>query len=299
MSVIVTVVDGGDAVVEVLDALVRQAGAPPLEILVAWDDTIPEVGALSTRFPAVRFIGMGPVATARPPKSPAGQHELFDRRRSAALTHASGELVAMVEDRARPRPDWAATMVRAHRDLPHGVIGGAIAPATTDVLNWSVWAVDYGRYAPPFATGARDWVSDVNVCYKRRCIEATRTTWHDRYNEARVHWSLAASGEVLFLIPDAVVEFRSHYATLGTLARQRFHWGRLFGQVRAGDASVARRAALVLASPIVPFVLLLRHGRTQQRLGNAPSYLRALPTVLAILVAWSAGEAWGAITGRA
>ncbi|MBC7897775.1 MAG: hypothetical protein H7066_20315, partial [Cytophagaceae bacterium] len=189
--------------------------------------------------------------------------------------------------------------VRAHRALPHGVIGGAISPATQDPLNWSVWAVDYGRYAPPFEAGAQAWVSDVNVCYKRRCIEATRDIWQERYNEARVHWSLAAAGEVLYLVPDAVVEFRSRYTSLGALASQRFHWGRLFGQVRASDASAVRRAMLVLSGPVVPLVLLARHAGTQRRLGNAARFARALPNVFTILVAWSAGEGWGALTGRA
>ncbi|MBC7898268.1 MAG: hypothetical protein H7066_22800, partial [Cytophagaceae bacterium] len=89
LSVVVTVVDGGEAVRGVLDALVRQDGAPPMEVLVAWDDTIPEVGALAAAYPTVRFIAMGTVQTERPPRSPAGQHELFDRRRSAALPHTT------------------------------------------------------------------------------------------------------------------------------------------------------------------------------------------------------------------
>jgi hypothetical protein len=298
LSVVVTVVDGGDALRGLLEALALQQGAPAMEVLVAWDDTIPDVAALAPRYPGVRFIAMGPVATARPATSAAGRHELYDRRRSAALPHASGELIGILEDRAWPRADWAATMVRLHHELPHGVIGGAIAPGTRDLLNWSVWAVDYGRYAPPFEPGPRQWVSDVNVCYKRRCIEATRDIWRDRYNEARVHWDLAGRGEVLYLTPAAVVDFHTGYRSLPALLPERFHWGRLFGHVRAGEASLLGRARLVVAGPAVPLVLFIRHAAVQRRLGNTATFARAAGRVFALLVAWTAGELWGALTGR-
>lgn len=298
LSVVVTIVDGGDALRGLLDALAVQRDAPPMEVLVAWDTSIPDVGAMAARYPRVRFIAMGPTPTERPAASAAGQHELYDRRRSAALPYARGAFIGILEDRAWPRPDWAATMVRLHREHHHGVIGGAIVPATTDTLTWSVWAVDYGRYALPFQAGPRPWVSDVNVCYKRRCIDATRDIWQDRYNEALVHWTLSERGEVLYLTPEAIVDFRSRYDALGPLLVQRFHWGRLFGHVRAEHGGAAARVRLVAAGPVLPFLLFLRHAATQRRAGNASQFWKASATVFPALVAWSAGEVWGGVTGR-
>ena len=61
------------------------------------------------------------------------------------------------------------------------------------------------------------------------------------------------------------------------------------------DSSPVARFGYVLASPAIPFVLFVRHWRTQQRLGNGGRFLRAARYVFPVLVAWSAGEAWGAI----
>jgi hypothetical protein len=297
LSVVVTIVDGGDALRGLLDALEAQHGAPPMEILVAWDDSLNGIPDLARQFPAVRFVAMGRVATRHPTHSAAGRHELFDRRRTAALLEASAGLIAIVEDRAWPRPHWAATMVRLHGELPHGVIGGAIVATANDTLNWAFHAVDYTRYALPLESGPRPWISDVNVCYKRRCLDATRDVWGERYNEAGVHWRLAAQGEVLYLSSEPVVDFRTDYRSLSGLLGERFHWGRLFGSVRARGATADARMRYILLAPLIPFVVMARHTAAHRRLGTVGRFLRASPVVLLLLVAWAAGEAWGAITG--
>ena len=108
LSVIVTVVDGGDALRRCLLALMRQRLAPPMDIVVPYDASISAtVMALRPEFPGVRFLGLGRIDTERPLHSAAGQHELFDRRRAAGLAAARGDLVAMLEDRGAPGPDWA------------------------------------------------------------------------------------------------------------------------------------------------------------------------------------------------
>ncbi|MGQ0648038.1 MAG: hypothetical protein ACT4P7_10735 [Gemmatimonadaceae bacterium] len=299
LSIVVTIVDGGDALRRLLDALRRQQNAPRLQVLVAYDETIAGVSALSSEYPEAEFIAMGEVAMERPASSAAGLHELYDRRRSAALRRATAPLIGILEDRVRPRPDWAATMVRLHRELPHGVIGGAIESAAGDLLNWAFWAVDYSRYALPFEAGPRQWVSDVNVCYKRRSLDATRAIWEERYNEAGVHWTLLERGEVLYLTPEAVVDFHTAYESLGSLLPERFHWGRLFGSVRVAEASIVERAKLVASGPLVPLVLLFRHAGVQQRIGNTGKFMRASPYVFPLLVAWASGEVWGYVSRRA
>src|SRR5262245_36869929 len=99
LSVVVTIVDAGDALERCLTALQRQQGSIELDVIVPWDETVAEVASITARFPAFRFPAMGAVSTARPSQSAAGQHELFDRRRATGLRAASGQLVAIVEDR--------------------------------------------------------------------------------------------------------------------------------------------------------------------------------------------------------
>ena len=281
-----------------LDAVGTQPGAPTMEILVPYDESVSYVGAWQTGYPDVRFIPMGARRTLRPIATASGQHDLIDQRRSVGLGASRGSLVAILEDRSPPRSDWAANMARVHNELPHGVIGGVIAFGPGDDLNWSLWACDFGRYAPGSPDGPRRWISDVNVCYKRRCVETTRDLWSERFNEARMHWALLERGETLYLTNDAVVQNETAYRSLSSVLRERFQWGRSFGCARAAHASLMARFGYIVASPAIPFVLFARHWSTQQKLGNDARFVRSARYTIPILVAWAAGEAWGAITRR-
>lgn len=298
MSVVITVVDGGDVLRRFLDAMLGQIAAPTMELLLPFDATAPAIGRLQADYPRVRFIDMGAVPTVRPVSTAAGQHELYDRRRAAGLHQARGTLIAILEDRAPPRSDWAATMTRLHAALPHGAIGGAIECAPADLLNWAFWACDFSRYGLPFESGPRAWISDVNVCYKRRCLDMTRDIWNERFNEAKVHWTLTERGETLYLTSEAVVDYRTPYRSLSGVLPERFHWGRLFGCVRARHVTLLRRLAFILTGPVIPFVLFVRHGREQRSLGNQGRFRAAARFMLPMLVAWTSGEVWGYVTRR-
>jgi hypothetical protein len=299
LSVIVTIVDGRPALARLLQALTTQDDAPPMEILVPFDDTVRDVLSLQPQFPNVTFLPFGKVLTEQPATSAGGEHELFDRRRAAGLAAARGDLVAIVEDRGAPRRDWARTAVQLHAKLPHAVIGGAIDPVPSDVLGWAVHVCDYTRYSSPFESGARDWVSDVNVVYKRRAIEQTRTLWKTRYQEPVVHWALQQQGEILFLSNELIVEHQRSPAPLGQLLGERFHWGRLFGAIRGRHLGAATRIVLSVAGPLIPFLVFARHGRAQMAKGRARQFVRAAPAILLLLVVWSAGEVSGIATRRA
>lgn len=296
LSIVVTIVDGGPVLCEFLRALERQEEPPSIEILVPFDDTIRgEIESLRSGFPSVRFLDMGAAKTIRPIDTAAGQHELYDRRRAAGLKETRGSLIAILEDRAPPRPSWTRTAVRLH-EQPYGVIGGAIESAARDNLNWAFYACDFTRYALPFESGPRTWVSDVNVCYKRKVIEDTRTIWDQRFNEARVHWTLLERGETLYLSHELIVDYRTPYREFRPVLAERFHWGRLFGCVRAQKERPLVRMALIALSPLIPIRLVLRHGWAQTRKGNFGRFLSASPIMLLLCTAWTTGEAWGYIT---
>jgi hypothetical protein len=298
LSVVVTIVDGGEVLRRFLEALYAQEGAPELYVIVHYDDTIVETGELSPLFPRALFISLGQVATFRPIESVAGQHELYDRRRAAGLKRATGRLLALLEDRAPPRKDWARTMIRLHDELPHGTIGGAVESVATDRLNWAFYVCDFSRYTLPFQAEPRTWISDVHVCYKRRIIEETRDIWRERFNEASVHWTLLERGETLYLSPELVVDYRTPYTKFGSLLGERFHWGRLFGYARARHVGAAKRLVYTVTGPIIPFWLLVRHGATMAGKGQGGRFLAAAPIIFMLLSAWTSGEVWGYITNR-
>ncbi len=297
LSVVVTLVDGGDVMRRFLDAVTNQVDPPRLDIVLPYDASVADVVELQPDYPDVRFLDLGEIVPARPIDTAAGQHELFDRRRAAGLAAARGDLVAILEDRGAPRPDWAKTVVRLH-EQPYGVVGGAIECHLGDKLNWAFYVCDFGRYGLPFESGPVTWVSDVNVTYKRAILEETRELWQERFREPVVHWALLERGETLYLSSEAVVEHKRPATTLGVLLPERFHWGRLFGHIRAMHMSPFKRTVHSLAGPLIPPLLLVRHGVTQLRKGNFGRYLKAAPLAAILLVAWTAGEVWGTVTGK-
>jgi hypothetical protein len=295
---VVTVVDGGDALQRCLTALTGQGEPPPMEIVVPWDATIGSVEAWARMFPAVQFLDLGRLSIAHDPSTPRGQHELFDRRRAAGLAVARGEIIAIVEDRGVPRRGWATTFTRLHATLPNAAIGGAIENGDDRVLNWAVYFCDFGRYQLPFSAGPRDYISDVNIAYKRRALDSTRSLWESRYHEPVVHEALRRAGETLLLAPDPVVDEKRDGLHLGSVLAERLAWGRLFGALRAQSASRPRRAALALASPLIAAVLFQRFVRERVAKGTPVGrFVATAPLVLILLIAWTIGEAIGYVTG--
>jgi hypothetical protein len=299
LSVVVTIVDGHEAVEKCLLALAEQKSPPSLEVIVPYDDSVASVGDLAARFGTVRFLSMGAVETTKPLATPAGQHELYDRRRAVGLSAATGELVGILEDRGIPEAEWAAKVDRLQAALPHAVIGGAVECGVDAPLNWALFFCDYGRYQLPFVAGPREYVTDVNISYEHRVLADTRELWKDRYHETTVHWELERRGETLYLTPDFVVWQHRQRLRLGAVLRERFEWGRLFAYTRARECGLGRRAAYAAMSPLLPFLLVLRHTRMQVdkrvRLGQ---FVRVLPLVVLLLAAWSMGELIGYVTAR-
>lgn len=298
LSIVVTIVDGGNVLRGLLRGIERQEDAPSLEVIVPFDSSIAGTAELSHEFPWARFLELGEIATERPLTTAAGQHELYDRRRAAGLAAARGQLIAILEDRGVPRPEWARQVAEAHT-APHGVVGGAIESADCDLLRWTFYVCDFGRYGLPFESGPADWVSDINVTYKRRALESTRDLWRERFREPIVHWALLEQGETLHLASEVVVDYLRSPITLRRLIPERFHWGRLFGHIRAMRMSPAQRLAFAAVGLLIPIRLYFRHARIQRQKGRLGRYLRATPLAVLMLVAWTTGEIFGYLTGRA
>jgi len=174
LSVIVTVVDGGATLERCLRALEAQVDAPSLEVIVPYDDTIGDVAALAPRFPSVHFLPVGKIEAAGDSRSAYWEHVRYDCRRSRGLLAARGDLLAMVEDRGAPKPDWARIMARLHAEHPEGVIGGAIECRSPGALGRAVFVCDFGRYEPPLTVDSPEFLSDINICYKRTALERVR-----------------------------------------------------------------------------------------------------------------------------
>jgi hypothetical protein len=279
-----------------LEALERQTDPPETEVIVPYlprDAEVEELDRLARRFPRVLFLAVGDV---RPPVGASREHH--DALRARGLAAARGEIVALLEDHARPDPLWSSRVVEAHR-LPHAAIGGAIENDVDRPLNWAVYFCDFYRYMNPVPAGAADGASDANVSFKRRSLEAIRPIWNGSFHEPAVNAALVEGGQTMALFPDIVVVQHREELHPAEALKERFVWGRSYAAARGATATPGRRAFMAALSPALPLLLTARMARTvadRGRLGGA--FVRALPWTLLLTTSWSLGELMGYVAGR-
>jgi hypothetical protein len=299
LSIVVTIIDGGEPLRDFLRAVTSFDDPPSHEVILPYDTSRPEVPAMAAEFPTVIFLDIGRIDPIHPITTEAGLHELYDRRRARGLAASKGRIIAILEDRGHPRPDWARQIVRLHKETGCHVVGGGIEcrePAS--LLNWAFYLTDFGRYGLPFDSGPAEWVSDVNVSYSRQALEEMRPLWKERYHEPVLHDYLMKKGEKLWLSNEMIIFHGRPPCTLSYLIPERFHWGRLFGHIRTMTMGETERWKLILMSPLIPPLLWLRHGLTQRQKGRGLRYLKALPYTMILTTSWIAGEVWGYVTKK-
>lgn len=299
LSVVVTIVEAGVTLERCLKSLAEQENAPTMEVLIPFDHITPEVKNFEAQFPDFTFVDLGQILDGLQPKNPLEEHKFYDARRSAALKMARGKLVSILEDRGVPAPDWAATMVRLHAEMPdHAAIGGAVDLGIHKSKNWAAFICDFGRYQAPLSDDDPEYLSDTNICYKRAALESVREYWADRrFDEAQVNWALRRNGSKLRLCDEPRTSQIREPMTLSGMASERYHWGRNFGQSRVSGMPFGQRMKLCLVMPILPFFLYIRHFRRQLGKGYVSEFILASPVLFLMLIFWTLGELKGYIEG--
>ncbi len=279
-----------------LQALAAQKNAPPFEVIVPHYPAVEGLEALSREFPAVRFISVSDLRTFT---GRGGSREHHDELRARALPLARGEIIGLLEDHDRPDPHWCARVIEAHRESHVGV-GGAVENGIDRPLNWAVYFCDFSRYQNPVPAGLTHFASDVNVSYKRSSLEAIRPVWQESFFEPAVNSALEAQGGTLALSREIVVYQHRDGLQLADALKERFVWGRSFGATRTRLVGTAKRALLVVVSPLLPILLVARMAaNVARKRRGVDRFFRVLPLTFALSVSWSLGELVGYLTGRA
>jgi hypothetical protein len=293
LSVVIAVVSGKQALRRCLDALCPQIDPDDGEIIVPYDRWSRDVAELSGDFPTVQFHYVDALGIASSADVSAHAHRLYDRRRAVGLALASGLIIAMTEDHAVPAPNWCHEIVAAHQQA-HAVIGGAIDNAVDAPINWALYYCDFGRFGNPLRSGPAEYVSDVNLAYKRSALDAIRPLWREAYHETTVHWALRARGESLYLDSRLVVHQHRPTISLHQAYAERIQWGRVFAETRAAAVSGWRSACYAAATPFLPFLLAARILRNMLRQGRSIAQIAvALPLAAVLCTGWSLGEFLG------
>jgi hypothetical protein len=298
LTIIITVVSGKTALRRCLDALCQDFDFSEGEIIVPYDKWSSDIGELSDEFPNVRFHFINDLGVASSERISSHRHRLYDRRRAVGLERARGRIIAMTEDHVVPATDWCQQILEAHKQ-PYAVIGGAIDNALDNPLNWAVYYCDFGRYGSPLESGPAEYVSDVNLAYKRDVLQAVGEVWKDAYHETTVHWALRSRGEVLFRDPRLTVYQHRQLPSIWQLCKERVEWGRIFAETRVAECSLKKRLLYALGTPLLPPLLmarLVRHTLRQQR--SAKQIVLLAPLAACLLISWSLGELLGYIKGE-
>jgi hypothetical protein len=297
LSIIITVVGGPIYLRKCLHALRFQIGGRNIEIIVPYPAWGEELQSLRCEFTEVIFIEIPKPPSITQSNIHYTQHEIFDRGKSLGLAYSQGRLVALLDDQGVPAPDWCERVLETDQ-LPHAAVGGAIEHSGKNLLNWAVYFTDFGRYQLPLEEGPTNYLSDINICYKRNALNAVRDTWINKYNEVAVNWRLLEVGSILWRRPQMVVHLDRGNLHFTELVRERYAWGRIFGSIRSVDLSPLSYLVYILLTPIIPLRVFLRSMiKVFSSRRNRKNFILSSPVTLFMAYIWGWGECLGVLLG--
>lgn len=280
-----------------MKAIYPQVDFEQNEIIVPFDKWSREISDLIPEFPEIRFHFIEDLGLAASEKISAHQHRLFDRRRAVGLGLSRGRIIAMTEDHAVPAENWCEQILLLH-EKSCGVIGGAIENKIDSPLNWAWYYCDFGRFGRPLPDRETEYVSDINVAYKREAIMSAVDLWRENYHETTVHWALRAKGVRLLLDETLVVYQARPRISLSEALRERVNWGRVFAETRAGRMGWVKRLLYAAGTSLLPPLLTVRVGKHMLRQKRSFGQMATtMPLAFLLLVGWSWGEMLGYLAG--
>ena len=275
LSVVIPAREGLEEVAAVLDVLVPLAEASGTEVLVVGGPPAPPVPSA-----AVRAIPM-PVDDI-----------LVLRHR--AIAEASGDIVAIGEDHAVPRPDWCEAVIRAHAENPAPAIVGCLVNATVSNVaaraNFLAFAAEWQPPMPSLPELRPPPASTLSL--KRSALEGIGSR-PSGWFEAQLLPALFAEGGMVADDRIVVDHYQDHSALWSI--RNAFHGSRAaYGYLRGELDPGARRRTARWALDGIP-----RRVRRQAGAVTAPEGMGTLESALVttIGVANGLGGTVGALFG--
>ena len=284
VSVVVASFSGAEILADCLDGLARQVPETPrFEVVVVSTLGTGTTESLERRFASLemRFVS-APVGT-----------DVFALR-ARGVEQCRGRRIVLTEDHTVATRRWLVAFEEADPRAEQ-IAGGPIEPhGEARGSELGLLLCEYGFYLPPWRLGPTAALSGLNLAYPRQLLEDCLVAWQGGLRENEVNDILRARGYYLHGVPEAVVT--SRLRMIGNEARAHLYsGGKHFGRYRKASLGPPLRWLLPLAGPAVPMVLTARLIRRVVRRGS-PWVRRlpaALPSILGLIAAWSAGEIQG------
>jgi hypothetical protein len=215
---------------------------------------------------------------------------------SRAVSHAVGDLVLLTEDHCQPQRDWVRQLYEAQRP-DRAAVGGVVeTDRDASAIDWAFYYVDFFRYGGVPAEGPSPSLTVCNVSYRRDYLDEFRFLWAEFFHETAVNDALRKRFGPLWINPRAEVKMRRHVRFADAL-RERYAFGRLFGCTRLEFTGKGRGLLYAVFAPGLPVLLLGRMiSAALRRRRNLLTFLKALPPLILMVLAWSWGEWLGYLT---
>jgi hypothetical protein len=217
--------------------------------------------------------------------------------RAIGKAQATGEIIAVMEDRCAAAENWLAEISRAH-SRGYQVVGGTIEPDGIEgILNWAVYLCEYSGLMLPIPEGEVNGVAGNNASYRREVWERLDPEVKKNRWEYFIHEELRRGGIKFFCAPTAVVRKNINFS-FPYFLRQRFHYSRSFAGMRRIKMTPGRRAIYAALAPVLPPLMLWRIARQVFRKRRyRKKFLLALPLLSAFMISYAAGEFAGYVFG--
>jgi GT2 family glycosyltransferase len=218
------------------------ADAPRISVVVCTYNgaaTLPEClqGATSVRYPDYEVIvvddgstdASAAIATEHDVKLIRTPNRGLSAARNAGLAAAEGEIVAYLDDDARPDPDWLTFLAAGFADSDHAGIGGPnLPPEDESPVGRCVANAPGGPVHVLLSDTVAEHIPGCNMAFRRSALAAIGgfdAQFRVAGDDVDVCWRLQAAGHTLGYHPAALVWHRRR-ATLRRFFRQQRGYGR-------------------------------------------------------------------------
>jgi glycosyltransferase involved in cell wall biosynthesis len=224
------------------------------------------------------------------------ERETVPALRLRGVETATGEIVAIIEEHCLAAPDWLARAVEGLADRQYGVVGGPVVDDSYErIRDWVVYFIEYNNYLPQWRPGEHHDLGSANIAYLRELLLKYREFMSEGYWEASLHPRLFADGVKFRPLPEMKVHHRGPF-NYGYYLGQRYWFSRAFAGARPVPS--AKKLAYLVASPLVPFLLLSRIAKhVADRNCHFGRFIQAAPLIFPALCVYAAGEFMGYLAG--
>ncbi|TML03481.1 MAG: hypothetical protein E6G41_13650 [Actinobacteria bacterium] len=221
--------------------------------------------------------------------APADPREM-DVARATGLLAASASVAVVGETHCYPQPGYARALIGAFADGTWDGVAPQIENANPRTgLSWANLTLDYGPFLRP-ARGESDMLPGQNAALRTKLLEPYRDELARHMRMPYLFFRmLHAGGARLFVEPAARTAHLNVTDRRAWLA-ERFGAGRTFATDRCVSWPRWRRVVYTVGSPAIPLLRLRRALRNLRRAGGP---VRAIPPLLAGLLASGVGEGFG------